>query len=103
MRIDVVGRNLEITPAIREYAESKADKLPKYHDGVQQTTVTIFKEDHQTHGHFGAEFVIDVQRHPSSIIARATEPDLYAAIDQAVAKAQRQLHDFKEKQKQGNR
>ena len=102
MRIDVVGRNLEITPAILQYAESKAEKLPKYFDGVQQTTVTISKEDHQTHGHFGVDFVIDVERH-ASFVAKATDPDLYAAIDQAIAKAQRQLHDFKEKFKQGNR
>lgn len=102
MRIDVVGRNLEITPAIREYAEGKADKLPKYFDGVQQTTVTISKEDHQTHGDFGVELVIDVERHPS-FVAKAADPDLYAAIDQAISKAQRQLHDFKEKLKQGNR
>lgn len=102
MRIDVVGRNLEITPAIREYAESKADKLPRYFDGVQQTTITISKADHQTHGDFGVDFVIDVERH-KGFVASASDPDLYAAIDQAIAKAQRQLHDFKEKLKQGNR
>ena len=102
MRIEVVGRNLEITPAIREYAESKADKLPKYFDGVQLTTVTIAKADHQTHGDFGVEFVIDVEKH-ASFVAKASDADLYAAIDQAIAKAQRQLHDFKEKFKPGNR
>lgn len=102
MRIEVVGRNLEITPAIREYAESKAEKLPKYFDGVQLTTVTITKEDHQTHGDFGVEFVIDVEKH-TSFVAKASGADLYAVIDQAIAKAQRQLHDFKEKLKQGNR
>jgi putative sigma-54 modulation protein len=102
MRIDVVGRNLEITPAIRDYAESKAAKLPRYFDGVLLTTVTVTKADHQTHGSFGVEFVIDVERH-ESFVAKATDADLYAAIDQTLAKAQRQLHDFKEKLKQGKR
>jgi putative sigma-54 modulation protein len=102
MRIDVVGRNLEITPAIREYAEGKAEKLPRSFDGVLLTTVTVTKADHQTHGQFGVEFVIDVEKHPS-FVAKASDGDLYAAIDQAIAKAQRQLHDFKEKLKQGNR
>ena len=102
MRIDVVGRNLEITPAIREYAENKAEKLPRYFDGVQLTTVTISKEDHQTHGDFGVDLVIDVEKH-KSFVAKASGPDLYATIDQATDKAQRQLHDFKEKLKQGNR
>ncbi len=102
MRIDVVGRNLDITPAIREYAESKAEKLPRYFDGVQLMTITVTKEDHQTHGKFGIEFVVDVEKHPS-FIAKATHTDLYTAIDQAESKAQRQLRDFKEKLKQGNR
>ncbi|VAX38422.1 Ribosome hibernation promoting factor Hpf [hydrothermal vent metagenome] len=102
MRIDVVGRNLEITPAIREYAQSKAEKLPRYFDGVQLTTITATKEDHQTRGTFGVEFVIDVEKH-ASFVAKASHTDLYAAIDQAESKAQRQLHDFKEKLKQGNR
>ncbi|HZW09912.1 MAG TPA: ribosome-associated translation inhibitor RaiA [Phycisphaerales bacterium] len=102
MRIDVVGRNLEITPAIQQYAESKAERLPRYFDGVLLTTVTLTKEDHQKHGSFGVEFVIDVEKH-ETFVAKAADEDLYAAIDQALAKAQRQLHDFKEKLKQGKR
>ncbi len=102
MRIDVVGRNLEITPAIREYATRKAEKLPRYFDGVQLTTITVTKEDHKTHGKFGIEFVVDVEKH-SNFVSKATHPDLYTAIDQAESKVQRQLHDFKEKLKQGNR
>ncbi len=38
----------------------------------------------------------------ANFIAKAHDPDLYAAVDQAFAKAQRQLHDFKEKLKQNN-
>ncbi|QKK07418.1 MAG: ribosome-associated translation inhibitor RaiA [Planctomycetota bacterium] len=101
MRIDVVGRNLEITPAIKDYAQSKADKFPKYFDGVQATTITVSKDDHHTHGRFDVDMVIDVEKH-SNFIAKAHDPDLYAAVDQAFAKAQRQLHDFKEKLKQNN-
>lgn len=102
MRIDVVGRNLEITPAIREYAESRVQKLPRFFDGVSRTLVTLNKADHQKSGLFGVEFVIDVEKH-ESFVAKASDADLYAAIDQTLAKAQRQLHDFKEKFKQGNR
>ena len=58
MRIDVVGRNLEVTDAIRQYAESKAGKLPKYFDGVQQITVTLSKKDHHSSGDFDAELVL---------------------------------------------
>jgi putative sigma-54 modulation protein len=102
MRIDVVGRNLEVTPAIREYAQSKADKLPRYFDGVQAVTVTVHKDDRHKHGKFGVDMVIDVEKH-ANFVSHAQDEDLYAAVDQAFAKSQRQLHDFKERLKQGNR
>jgi len=102
MRIEVVGRDVEITPAIREYAEAKAQKLPRYFDRVMHITITLTKEDSHRRGDFGADFVINVEKHPP-FIAKSSDSDLYAAIDQVVAKSQRQLHDFKEKLKQGNR
>ncbi len=102
MRIDVVGRNLEITPTIREHAQTRADKLPRYFDGVQAVTVTVTADEHHTRGKFGVDMVIDVEKHPT-FVAKAQDADLYAAVDHAFAKAQRQLHDFKEKLKQNNR
>lgn len=102
MRIDIVGRNLEITPAIREYAQTRADKLPRYFDGVQAVTVTATADGHHAQDQFGVDMVIDVEKHPT-FVARAHDADLYAAVDQAFAKAQRQLHDFKEKLKQNHR
>ena len=102
MRIDVVGRNIDVTDAIREHAEQKAEKLPRYFDGVQQITVSLSKEDHHQHGNYDAELVIDVEHH-DDFIAHARGEDLYAIIDQAVQKGVRQLTDFKEKLKLGKR
>ncbi|MEX2218556.1 MAG: ribosome-associated translation inhibitor RaiA [Phycisphaerales bacterium] len=102
MRIDVVGRNLEVTDAIREHAEAKAAKLPRYFDGVQQITLRLSRQDHQHTGAFDVELVVDVQKH-ADFVAHATGEDLYAAIDQAVQKSTRQLTDFKEKLKLGKR
>jgi len=96
MRIEVVGRDIEITDAIREHAEEKADKLTRYFNGVQQITFTIEREDHQQHGRFGVELVIEVVKH-DDFVARASEEDLYAAIDHAVNRGARQLTDHKER------
>ncbi len=93
MRIDVVGRRVEVTDAIREYAESKVNKLLKFFDGMQQISVVIEEIKHRE---FAVEVVVDVVKH-DDLIARATGDDLYAAIDQAVDKAERQIRDFKEK------
>jgi putative sigma-54 modulation protein len=96
MRIDVIGRNLDITDAIREHAESKCEKLTKYFDGVQQITVRLSKEDHHQHGLFGVELVVEVVKH-DDFISTAHGEDLYTIIDQVAHKGVRQLTDYKEK------
>ena len=47
-------------------------------------------------GEFTCEIAVDVVKH-KDFISHATAKDLYAAIDECVDKAQRQVHDFKEK------
>ncbi len=100
MRIDVVGRNVVVTDAIREYAESKTAKLPKYFDGLQQVTVTLSKQHHHKDGEYDAELVLDVEKH-DDFVCHATDNDLYAAIDLVAEKGERQLRDFKEMLKNG--
>lgn len=100
MRIDVVGRHIEVTDPIREHAESKGEKLSKYYDRIQQITYTIFEADKG--GDHKVELVVDVEHH-DDFISHASGNDLYGTIDQATQKATRQLTDFKEKFKLGNR
>lgn len=100
MRIEVVGRDVPITDAIRLHAESKAAKLTKYFDAVQQITFTVTRPDHSTHGAFDVELIVDVEKH-EDFIAHAQGDDLYAAIDHVVQKGSRQLSEFKERLKQG--
>lgn len=102
MRIDVVGRNFEITQAIRQHAEAKAQKLTKFYDGVQAVTITVAKHDHHHKGPFDIELVIDVEKHEDFVVHVKLE-DVYVAIDEAVQKGSRQLTDFKEKLKDGKR
>jgi putative sigma-54 modulation protein len=95
MRIDVVGKHLDITPAIQQYATAKVEKLTKIFDGTQQ--IRVYCESPQGRAaEFHVEVAVDVVKH-KDFIANASGPDLYAAIDVAVDKAQRQLRDHKEK------
>lgn len=102
MRIDVVGRHLDVTDAMREHAESKLSKLPKYFDGTQQIVLTLSKDDHHKHGEFGVELRIDVEKHRDFIL-HAHGEDLYAAIDQVAQKGARELADYKERLKTSKR
>jgi ribosome-associated translation inhibitor RaiA len=38
MRIDVIGRDVKITDDLRQHAERKGEKLPKYFDRTQLIT-----------------------------------------------------------------
>lgn len=100
MRIDIVGKHLEITPAIKTYAEGKAGKLVKHYDGLQFVTLRCEQEGHAKTFH--VEVVADVEKH-DDFVAHHKGEDLYACIDQAVEKVGRQLTDFKEQLKQGKR
>ena len=95
MRIDVVGKHIEVTPAIQQYAEKKAEKLTKYFNGTQQIKVYVESPQGKTK-EFHAEVVVDVVKH-DDFVANAVDADLYAAIDLAVEKAQRQIRDYKDK------
>jgi putative sigma-54 modulation protein len=93
MRIDVIGRHMDLTDAIRTYAESKAEKLLKIFDGTQQIRLLLEADKHHQ---FSVEVVVDVVKH-EDFVASTKGPDLYACIDECTDKAQRQLRDFKEK------
>src|SRR5438477_7157340 len=97
MRIDVVGRHMAVTDAIRQFATSKVEKLPRYFDGTQQITV-VFEQGKK--GEFAVEIRVDVEKH-EDFISHASGEDLYGAIELAVEKAARQLKDFKERLKHG--
>lgn len=102
MRVDVVGRNLDITDPIREHAEEKAAKLPHHFNGVQQITFTMAQDNHSQVAEFDVELLIDVVHH-DEFVCHAKGTDLYGAIDLAVQKGVRLLTDFKEKLKDSKR
>lgn len=97
MQTTIVGRHLDITDAIRQHADQKVAKLDKYHDLVISCELTVGREA-PTKELFWAELNLSVRGHPE-VVAKAEGHDVYALIDEAIAKAGRQLHDFKEKTK----
>lgn len=102
MRIEVIGRNLDVTDAIRNHAEQKGGKLTQYFDRIQQITFRLSRVGHQHHGKFEVELVCDVEHH-ADFVAKVEDEDLYVALDHAVQKASRQLTEFKERLKNGKR
>ncbi|MCD4825920.1 MAG: ribosome-associated translation inhibitor RaiA [Phycisphaerae bacterium] len=92
MNIRINTRHMEASAALREYAESKVQKLPKYFDGVQSVEVIMEMEAGQSK----AEVVVQASR-KTTFVAHHRAEDMYACIDQCMDKVSEQIRRYKDK------
>ena len=97
MRITVKGRNIEITDAIRSYAEEKIGKVMNHYDQIQSIDVVlnVIKNPSVSQGHT-AEVICKFVS--GSVQAEESAESMYASIDLVADKINRQVKKFKEKQ-----
>lgn len=95
MQITVSGKHLDITDPIRAYAQQKVEKLSRFFDQIQRVEVVA---DKTQPNEYGIEIIVHVGHH-EPFIATSRGEDLYATIDLAQGKLERQLTDHKEKVK----
>ncbi|MBZ4644384.1 MAG: putative sigma-54 modulation protein [Deferribacteres bacterium] len=93
MNIQITVKNIELTDAIRSYVEKKVSKVKRYFDQVVDVHVVL---DVQKNVHM-AEILVNAK----GVFLKGLEKseDLYASIDLAVDKIERQLVKYKEKLK----
>ncbi|MEE8342260.1 MAG: ribosome hibernation promoting factor [Gammaproteobacteria bacterium] len=91
MQISLTGHHLEITPALRDYATSKMEKLERHFDHVTNLHVILSVEKLR----HTAEATMHING--GNLFADATHEDMYAAIDALVDKLDRQVKKHKEK------
>ncbi|GIV66115.1 MAG: ribosome-associated translation inhibitor RaiA [Chloroflexota bacterium] len=100
-QIEVFTRNLELTDRIQEYVTKKVSKLNKLINDVEDTRVDLsyVKSARSASDRQVAQITI----RGKGFILRAEEraDDLFAAIDEAVDKMQRQISRFKGKRQRG--
>lgn len=91
MDIHITGRHVKVTPALRDFVESKLDRARKHFDDIvwAQMVLTVEKRSHQ------AEVVLHAKR--QTFRALATAGDLYAAVDLVSDKIDAQLKRYKER------
>lgn len=92
METIVSGRHLDITDAIRKYATDKLNKLPRYYDRITVIEAVLSKND-RSHE---VEVIVQAER-TDPFVCKINGNDLYACIDDAVDKLERQLTDHKER------
>ena len=95
MLFTITGKHIEITDALRAHAEEKTSKLPRYYNNINQVEVII---DGGNGSNCGVE-IIARGEHSNFFIGSETGDDMYACIDIAVHKLEKQLRRKKQKQR----
>ena len=96
MVVTVASRHMEVTPALKSFAEQKATKLLKYYDRIQEIEVILDSGKDQGKDHTRVEMIVNAE-HKNMFIAHHNDGDAYACIDMCVDKLERQLTDHKKK------
>ena len=91
MNLNLTGRHLEITPAIREHVISKLDKVKRHFDNVIDVNVILSVDKLQQK----AEASLHLSG--KTIVAETSDTNLYAAIDALIESLDRQVLKHKEK------
>ncbi len=91
MNITVTGRNVDVTPALKKYAEDKIGKFGKYLHNITEATVTF---SIQKHFH---KVDLLIRANGTVLQAEGVTEELYASIDDAYAKLEKQARRLKDK------
>lgn len=91
MKVQVRGKGIVVTDALRGYAERKVNKLARHFAQLSGATVTEIVQ--------GRQHRVEVQLEGDNITLRGEErgEDMYAAIDRVVDKLERQMQKYKDR------
>lgn len=89
---NIRGKNVEITPNLREYVEKRVGKIAKYFDRMEEISVLLSVEKDRHIVEVTAEI-------PHGFVLRGEEAtgDMYTSIDLVVEKLERQIRKQKTK------
>ncbi len=93
MQLNITFRHLDASESLKSYAREKVERVNKYLDQAGDAHVVLSLERHLHHA--------DITIHSGSFVLRGREKseDMYASLDLAMDKIERQLRRYKEKLK----
>lgn len=91
MKIIVKGKNLQVTPALKEHAEKRLERLDRFFEHIDEAHVTQTIERNWQ--------IVDVTLKAGGLLLRSEQKsdDMYTSIDMAADHLERQLKKFKER------
>lgn len=91
MAITVRGKNIDITPPLKDYVEKRVGKITKYFESIGEITVvlTVAKGRH----------IVEVTVPLNGMLLRGEESttDMYTSIDLVIEKLEKQIEKYKTK------
>lgn len=91
MNIIVNGRHLEVTPALKNYAEEKIKKFDRYLSNITEAVVTLSVEKYRH------KVEVLLKANGTLIQAEGVTGEIYSSIDEVVDKLEKQVKKYKEK------
>jgi putative sigma-54 modulation protein len=98
MRLQVKGKNVEVTPSIREYAERKLRKLEKQLAEQTQVEVELSEQRNPSIAESHIAEATIFTKGPT-LRAREESNDMKVSIDQLVEKLERQVKKYRERRR----
>jgi ribosome-associated inhibitor A len=91
MTVNITSKQMDITPAIRSHVEERLTKLDKWHAQLINPHIVLSKEPKG----FVADATITTPN--GSLVASAKHEDMYTAVNDLIAKLERQLNKVQHK------
>ena len=91
MNLNLTGRHVEITPAMRDYVSAKIVKIKRHFDNIIDINVTLSVDK------LNQKAEANVHVRGKDIFVETTNTNMYASIDSLVEKLDRKILKHKEK------
>jgi len=101
MNLTISGHHLDVTPAIRDYVQSKLERVKRHFDHVIDIAV-ILTVDNLKEKEKRQKAEINLRVSGKTVYVESLAHDLYAAIDALIDKLDRQVMKYKTKIKDHN-
>jgi len=91
VQITLRGKNVDVTPALRDYAEKKFGKIEKYFDVPLHAQVTLKAEN--------GRYIVEVTAPLDGMLLRGEKAsgDIYSSIDLVIETLEKQIERYKTK------
>ncbi len=91
MKMEIRGKNVEVTEALKDYTEKRISKLAKYFEEIRTAHVTMSLEGE------GQKVEVTIPLNGVILRGEETTEDMYMSVDMVLDKLEKQIEKFRSK------